>query len=710
MPTTASEPLLFSILVNKQLAYAELDSAAIDRNCTFDGYISSALVSTCNIHTVSSDVSVRLADGSLVTDTRLCTVDVSLGELHSKVTLCVIPLGHSRDVLLGKTWLARQQLCHDLKIDYVYNTVTFMHNGTIHTVSASVAPGLAPQVSAATIDRYVLPTTKKKTSKLIKQIKKYKNGEAYLLHATRTDSHHNYSSSSPHCAAPWSAPSVRQRVATVSSASTTPHNQLESNVLSEYSDVFPEDFPNELPPQRSISHAIPLITGKQPPSRPPYRLSFAELDVLKAYLDDLLSKGLLQPSTSPYGAPVIVIKQKDKFRVCIDYRALNAQSIKNACPLPRQDDLFDRLHSATIFSKIDLRSGYHQVRVDPADTHKTAINTRYGHFEFTVLPFGLCNAPGTFQSLMNDVFKDFLDDFLVVYMDDLLIYSNSVEEHAAHVRRVLQRLREHKLYAKQGKCELFRTQVEFLGHILQPGHISVDPRKLPALRSWPIPSTVYDIRQFLGLCNYFRKFIKDFSSIAAPLTELTSDKAHAPGKNGKLHEWTPTHQVAFTALKTALTSPPVLAIPNGKQPFIVQSTTSVATDASDKAVGAVLLQEGDDGKQRVVAYHSRKLSPADQNYTVRDRELLAIHDALRTWRPYLSGFKFTVHSDHRTLQTFLSQKGLSAGRTARWFDFFADFDFDVQYRPGTSPLMCVPDALSRMTFEDKQCEAAAFQS
>jgi hypothetical protein len=263
-------------------------------------------------------------------------------------------------------------------------------------------------------------------------------------------------------------------------------------LLAEFRDVFPDDLPSGLPPKREVDHRIELEVGSTPPTKAPYRMSPIELDELKRQLAELISKGFIQPSKSPFGAPVLFVKKKDgSRRLCVDYRALNKITIKNKYPLPRVDELLDRLTGAKFFSKIDLRSGYHQVRIAEGDASKTAFRTRYGHFEFLVLPFGLTNAPATFMQLMQDVFREYLDDFVIVFLDDILIYSRSEKEHVVHVRKVLQKLREHKLFAGSPKCEFFKTSVDFLGYVVTADGITMDNGKVKAIVDWPKPIEEY---------------------------------------------------------------------------------------------------------------------------------------------------------------------------------------------------------------------------
>eukprot|EP00253_Pinus_taeda_P011096 PITA_11096 len=291
-------------------------------------------------------------------------------------------------------------------------------------------------------------------------------------------------------------------------------------IIREFADVFPEEIPG-LPPKRNIDFTIELIPGAAPVSRAPYRMSVPELTELKMQLQELLDKNYIRPSVSPWGALVLFVKKKDgTLRICIDYRQLNKLTIKNKYPLPRIDELFDQVKGATVFSKIGLRSGYHQIRIKEEDIAKTAFRTRYGHYEFVVLPFGLTNAPATFMCLMNSIFHQYLDRFVLIFIDDILIYSRTVEEHQEHLKMVLHTLREHQLYAKFSKCDFFQEEIQYLGHVITKDCIVVDPEKIKAIMEWPVPKDVADIRSFMGLVGYYRRFVEGFSKVAFPITSL----------------------------------------------------------------------------------------------------------------------------------------------------------------------------------------------
>ena len=452
------------------------------------------------------------------------------------------------------------------------------------------------------------------------------------------------------------------------------------NLVNKYNEIFPEELPAKLPPRRNIEHGIELELGTSPPSRPPYRLSFVEQDELRKQLKQLLDNQLIRPSCSPYGSPVLFVKKKSgELRMCIDFRALNNITIKNKYPLPRVDELLDQLSTGRYFSKLDLTSGYWQVRIKDNDIPKTAFRTRYGHFEFMVMPFGLTNAPATFQHLMNSIFQDFLDKFVIVYLDDIMIYSKTYEEHLEHLEKVFARLRENQLYAKLKKCEFAKEKVQYLGHIVSKNSIRPEEDKVKAIKDWKQPLTQKDVMSFLGLANFYRKFIDNFSKRSLPLTKLI-------GKNSKF-SWGVEQESAFNDIKDALIKAPVLKLPTRNGKFIIH------TDASSEAVGAVLEQEDEATKViKPVAYYSQKLQGAQLNYPTHEKELYAIIRALLTWKHYIEGRKFLICTDHHSINYLKTQPQLSK-RQARWVELMAEFDFDIHYKPGRTNI--VADALSR---------------
>jgi hypothetical protein len=464
-----------------------------------------------------------------------------------------------------------------------------------------------------------------------------------------------------------------------------PANVRAAEILKCFDDVFPEDI-SGLPIQRSVVHEINVTANAKPSRKPAYHLSVSEEEEVKRRISELLASEHIQPSQSPWAAPVLFAKKKDSgpgtagLRFCIDYRGLNNVTQDDTYPLPKPDSLFARLQGAKVFSKLDLRSGYYQVQVEPGDVPKTAFITRYGLYEFVVMPFGLKNAPATFMRLMNDVLRDYVDKFVVVYLDDILIFSKNEEEHENHLRMVLLRLREHKLFAKLSKCAFFKEEIEFLGHVLSAEGISMEEDKVQAILEWPQPQTVTHVRAFLGLANYYRAFVKNFGHLTAPLTDLT--------KKDQDFLWAELHQKSFDALKAAVTSAPVLAVHDHKK------DNYVYTDASDLAYGAVLMQKYD-GKLRPVCFLSHKLDSAQRNYGVGDKEFCAIKHAALKWGHYLRNETKNIFvTDHENLTRFAHKKHLS-GRSLRWYQQIEENAgaFEIIYKPGKTNV--VADALSR---------------
>ncbi|GJS79276.1 putative reverse transcriptase domain-containing protein [Tanacetum coccineum] len=444
-------------------------------------------------------------------------------------------------------------------------------------------------------------------------------------------------------------------------------------IVRDFPDVFPEDLPG-LPLARPMEFQIDLIPGAAPVARAPYRLAPSEMKELSEQLQELSNKGFIRPSSSPWGAPVLFFKKNDgSFRMCIDYRELNKLTVKNRYPLSRIDDLFDQLQGSSIYSKIDLRLGYHQLSVREQDIPKKAFRTRYGHYEFQVMPFGLTNAPAVFMDLMNRVCKPYLDKFVIVFIDDILIYSKNEKEHEEHLKAILELLKKEQLYAKFSKCEFWIPKVQFLGHVIDSRGIHVDPAKIESIKDWASPKTPTEIRQFLGLAGYYRRFIEGFSKIAKSMTKLT--------QKGIKFDWGEKEENAFQLIKQKLCSAPILALPEGSEDFVVYC------DASHKGLGAVLMQ-----REKVIAYASRQLKVHEKNYTTHDLELGSVVFALKIWRHYLYGTRCTVFTDHKSLQHILDQKELNM-RQRRWLELLSDYDCDIRYHPGKANV--VADALSR---------------
>ena len=349
--------------------------------------------------------------------------------------------------------------------------------------------------------------------------------------------------------------------------------------------------------------------------------------------------------------------------MCIDYRALNKITIKNHYPLPRIDDLLDQLKEVVYFSKLDLHSGYHQVRVAKQDAWKTAFKTKQGLYEWLVMPFGLTNALTTFMRVMNDVLRPFLDDFVIVYLDDILIFNKTWEEHLKHVKQTLDVLKREKLYVNLSKCEFGKTSLNYLGHIVGVGELKIDPSKVAIIVNWPKPKSTTKVRSFLGASQYWRKFISNFFLVAAPLHALT-------GLN-KVFQWRGKQQKAFDTLKEKISIAPVLALPNLQRPFEIE------TDASDYAMGAVLIQHS-----KPICYHSETFNSTVVNYPTYDKELYALVQSVKKWKHYLMSKEIVIHTNHQPLQYLHSQTKLQQSRHYRWMGFLQQFHLVIRYKKG----------------------------
>ncbi|GJQ89291.1 putative nucleotidyltransferase, ribonuclease H [Tanacetum coccineum] len=500
-------------LLNQHLVKVLFDSGA-DKS-----FISISLASKLNIPSITIDTfyDIEMADGNFVsTNTVIKGYTLTLLNQPFKIDLMPIKLG-SFNVAIGMDWLSK----YHAKILYDEKVVHIPINGETLIIRGDRSKTRLNLISYIKTERYIS-----------------RGCQVFMIQVMEKKSDEKKLEDIP--------------------------------VVKEFPDVFPEDLPG-LPPVRQVEFQIDLIPGAAPVARTPYRLAPSEMQELSNQLQELTDRGFIRPSTSPWGAPVLFVKKKDgSFRMCIDYRELNKLTIKNRYPLPRIDDLFDQLQGSSVYSKIDLRSGYHQLRVREEDIPKTAFKTRYRHYEFQVMPFGLTNAPAVFMDLMNRVCKPYLDKFVIVFIDDILIYSRNEEEHANHLRIILELLRKEKLYAKFSKCDFWIHIVQFLGHLIDSQGLHVDPAKIEA--------------------------------IAKPLTRLT--------QKNKSYIWGEEQESAFQLLKQKLCEAPILALPEGNDNFVIYC------DASLQGLGAVLMQ-----REKVIAYASRQLKPHEENYTTHDLEL-----------------------------------------------------------------------------------------
>ena len=447
-------------------------------------------------------------------------------------------------------------------------------------------------------------------------------------------------------------------------------------LLFEYRDIFAKS-KSDLGRTALFKHEI--NTGNTPPIKQrPRRVPLSKQKIEREEVSKMLDNGVISPSCSPWSSPIVLVTKKDgSCRFCIDYRKLNDVTVKDSYSLPDPNHCLQSLHGSKWFSTLDLASGYWQMEVDPKDRPKTAFTCQSGLFEFNVMPFGLTNAPSSFERLMEKVLSGLQYDICLLYLDDIIIKSETFEEHVVNLKKVFDRLRDSNLRLSPKKCTIFQHKVQFLGHVVSEEGISTDPKKVETVKEWPKPSTVKQVRSFLGLCSYYRRFILNFSSVAKPLTRLTE-------KDVKF-AWSSECEEAFQKLKNCLVNTPILVYPDLTKPFILD------TDASGVGIGAVLSQlQG--GKERVVAYYSRVLTKSERNYCVTRRELLAVIDSIKHFHTCLYGTKFVIRTDHGSLRWLVNFKNLE-GQLCRWSEFLAVYDYEIVHRSGK--LHGNADALSR---------------
>ena len=629
-------------------------TALLDSGASGPGFINPAFVERCGLSLAPSANTVQLADGTIVPAAGQVAVDFTLAPttgaaIPFRSVFTATPL-ESYDVILGVGWLE----AHDVNVGWRSRSLEVRTPGRAsrHIRPLHIFSDLAAPEQLATISAKALRKALKKGT--------LETAYAVLIRPA------------PEAVDPGGPPESKPKVNTSDSDAAA--------LVAEFIDVFPDKLPAELPPMRGVEHGIELKPGSRPPpARPLRQQSSKDAAVINEFLQKGVAAGQLRVSHSPYGSMLVIVKKKDGTpRVCVDYRALNDLTIKNKYPLPLMDELFDRVHGSRFFSTIDLRDGFYQIRLAEGDIEKTAFRTAFGSYEYTVLPMGLCNAPGTFMQLMNDTFRDLLNRSVLCFLDDILIFSKTREEHLAHIREVLERLRKHKLYGKLSKCVFMSDEVGFLGHRLGANGLAVAPDKISAVRDWPAPRNAHDVRSFLGLAGFYRKFVKDFSKLALPMTELTHEKCP--------WTWGAVQKESFEALKASLCSAPVLLIPDPSLPYTLN------TDACNYAIGATLQQDHGNGLQPV-AYRSKKLSPAERNYDTREKEFMALFDACSHWRHYLHNDEpFTLRTDHESLKYVQTMPHMS-NRIARWMEKMADFHYKIEHIAGTKNV--VADALSR---------------
>ncbi len=457
---------------------------------------------------------------------------------------------------------------------------------------------------------------------------------------------------------------INTLMADVDNLSSSELHQL-NTLLNDYVDVI-SLYEGDLGRTDLVQHSIDT-QGAAPVKQPPRRLPFHRRGEVKQLLDKMLEQGIIEPAQGPWSSPIVLVPKKDgSTRFCVDFRKVNSLTRKDAHPLPRIDESLDALSGAQWFTTIDLASGYWQVDMKPEDREKTSFATAYGLFQFRVMPFGLCNAPSTFQRLMETVLTTLHWTTCLVYLDDIIIFSKTVEEHLSRLKEVFERLRQAGLKLKPSKCCLLRKYVHFLGHIVSAKGLEVDPKKTECVSKWPTPRNPKELKQFLGLASYYRRFVLNFAHTARPLYRLT--------EKGRQWSWTTECEEAFCGLKAKLTSAPILVYPRFDLPFIIDC------DASNNGLGAILSQKTENGEY-VVSYASRTLTKAERSYSATRKEMLALVWAVRTFRPYLYGKKFKARTDHHSLKWLQSFRE-PEGQVARWLEILAEYDFEVEHRPG----------------------------
>jgi hypothetical protein len=443
--------------------------------------------------------------------------------------------------------------------------------------------------------------------------------------------------------------------------------------LKQFEELFVDDL-SMLPPKRKVEHNIDLVSDAKPVAASSYRLSPKEFKEMEEQVNHLLLNGFIKPSTSSWASPILFVKKKNgKLRMVTDFRALNKLTMRPRWPLPIIWDLLGQFEGASVFSILDMKSGFSQIWNREEDVEKTAFVTPIGQFEWRVMPFGLTGAPSTFMRLMDSIFWDMLRKWVVVYMDDILIYSKSVEEHNMHLRLVLERVKEHQLYLSKDKCKFYNSQIVFVGYIISEEGVSIDPEKIRAVKEWRAPTCKKELLSFLQFINWLRPFIKNLADCSAELSDLLVKE--------KQWQWTPKEEVLFEKLKNKVIEAPTLVYPMLDEPF------EVWTDASNVAIGGVLLQNS-----QCIAFESRKLRKSEKNYHTTDKECLAIVYCLMKWKCYLEGSTFVVKTDHKALEYLMTKKELS-GRQARWTEKLSQFEFKIEYVKGADN--GAADALSR---------------
>ena len=667
--TEGSLTMQFNCTLNGAVAVATADSAASH------SFINKRFVKKAGLVCMPDHRVVELADGTHTLTHNKCKVHIRMrstlkGISYSQIIEThVVELGDDHDILLGEDWLLLE------KADLSYrNQECILHPSGGEPIPIPIRKPiikLSPDTS---------PISLLKAQRLQR-----KGAKLFMVNVIDTGV----------------TPMASTDLVEMDDLEAIPPGNLPESV------TFPDDISHRVkavlhkykrlfikrktfPKDQGIEHVINLEPGSKPTFRAGYRLSPAELVEVERHIKEMLLQGLIQPSSSAFGAPLMFVSKPDgSLRPVIDYRKLNTKTEKQRVHMPLIGQLLDQLQGATVFTGLDLASGYHQIPIRAEDIPKTQFVTPFGSYSYKVLPMGLCNAPSTFQALMNKLFREHLgfpctstnpsgtgasERFVLIYLDDIIVFSKSKEEHAIHMEKVLKILDDADLYISLKKCDFEKSELKFLGHLVGKDGIKVDPAKTEVIKHWPVPTSISAVRSFCGLANYFRKFLQGYSSMVAPLTNLT--------RTDVKFDWTAECQEAFEMVKHSLTNAPVLAMPDYTEPFELE----VICDASIKGIGAVLLQHG-----KPIAFESKKLTQTETNWMTGDQELWAVVHALKTWRCYLEGIPFKVITDHNP-NTHLQTVSSLSRRQARWAEYLQRFQFTWEYRPGRTN---VADPLSR---------------
>ena len=681
-------PLLSFALKSQGQKYTAILDSGAGINC-----ISEHIVQKHKLFTYSYDdpmmIGMAIKDKQ-ISITRYVKLQYKIGQFTDTANFSVLPGVSQNDIILGLPWMKR-----------INPSIPNWQQGDMFVTKTRLNGKIATyKCKAIHTDPYSNPLNKGDNTKIIpptqaqlNRLCKSKNVEIYCIivkdsnfeitpiNSLAMQKAAEEAKQFAEQAEEFQIPSFEEPPLYKLSEPLTPEQQIIlDKIISDNSEVLRSSLPDSLPPHRPGDGPIaPTLPGTEPMSRSPFKLSPAENLEIKRQLEEYINKGFLQPTNSPWGAPVFLVRKSHshKLRLVCDWMALNKATIKNKFAMPHPELLFDKLKGSKYFTKIDLSQGFHQLRLSDDDRAKSAITTRYGNFEWTVAAFGMSNVPSVFSRVVGDVLWEYQDKFVINFMDDILIYSPDFDSHVHHISMVLDKLKSAQLYANPDKCTWFATSVHYLGHEISEEVIRVSKEKVKAIMEWPRPESIKELRSFLGLASFYRKHIKGFAFIAEPLHNLL--------KKDTKWVWKGDHKQAFNTLKKCLSEAPVLLFPDFNLPF------TICPDSSGYAIGGVLMQDHGNGLQPI-CYESRKMIPAERNYPVHEQELLAILHCCKKWRHYILNQTTNVATDHAPLKFLQTQPNLSA-RQVRWLDFLSQYDLNIAPQPGKFNM--VGDALSR---------------